>query len=56
MARALTSGGVDQDLTRLGHHRILRPTFPFDPEMPEPDLSARIIPASDQPLGSAASA
>ncbi|MFI6345471.1 M81 family metallopeptidase [Streptomyces sp. NPDC050560] len=47
---ALTPGGVDQDLTRLGHHRVRRPLFPFDPDMPEPDLSARLIPASDQPL------
>lgn len=30
---ALTPGGVDQDLIRLGHHRILRPMFPFDPQM-----------------------
>ncbi|WP_217642308.1 M81 family metallopeptidase [Nocardioides alpinus] len=27
---ALTPGGVDQDLVRLGHHRIRRPMFPFD--------------------------
>ncbi|MGW1210039.1 M81 family metallopeptidase [Streptomyces sp. NPDC002499] len=47
---ALTPGGVDQDLTRLGHHRIRRPMFPFDPEMSEPDLTARIIAPSDQPL------
>jgi microcystin degradation protein MlrC len=47
---ALTPGGVDQDLVRLGHRRVRRPLFPFDPEMPDPDLSARIIPASDEPL------
>lgn len=47
---ALTPGGVDQDLVRLGHHRIRRPMFPFDREMADPDLSARIIPASDRPL------
>ncbi|WP_329279729.1 M81 family metallopeptidase [Streptomyces sp. NBC_01451] len=47
---ALTPGGVDQDLTRLGHHRIRRPMFPFDPEMHEPDLTARIIAPSDEPL------
>jgi microcystin degradation protein MlrC len=46
---ALTPGGVDQDLPRLGHRRISRPMFPFDPDMPDPDLSARIIPPSDQP-------
>ena len=48
---ALTPGGVDQDLVRLGHHRIQRPMFPFDPDMADPDLSARIIPLSYAPLG-----
>jgi len=33
---ALTPGGVDQDLLRLGHERIDRPMIPFDPEIPEP--------------------
>ncbi|MEU0068264.1 M81 family metallopeptidase [Streptomyces sp. NPDC006332] len=47
---ALTPGGVDQDLTRLGHHRVRRPLFPFDPEMPAPDLGARLIAPSDEPL------
>ncbi|MFJ4699470.1 M81 family metallopeptidase [Streptomyces sp. NPDC088768] len=47
---ALTPGGVDQDLVRLGHHRISRPMFPFDRDMADPDLTARIIPASDQAL------
>ncbi|MFC7622523.1 M81 family metallopeptidase [Microlunatus sp. GCM10028923] len=46
---ALTPGGVDQDLVRLGHHRIERPMYPFDTAPYDPDLSARIIPASDQP-------
>ncbi len=41
---ALTPGGVDQDLERLPYKRILRPMFPFDKEMTEPDLSARIVP------------
>jgi microcystin degradation protein MlrC len=48
---ALTPGGVDQDLERLGHHRIRRPMFPYDRTFePAPDLSARIIPASDAAL------
>ncbi|MET7570304.1 M81 family metallopeptidase [Streptomyces sp. NPDC005492] len=47
---ALTPGGVDQDLARLGHHRIRRPMFPFDRDMAEPDLTARIIASSDVPL------
>ncbi|MCT4646573.1 MAG: M81 family metallopeptidase [Carboxylicivirga sp.] len=41
---ALTPGGVDQDLLRLGHQRIIRPMFPFDKDMEDPDLSTRLIP------------
>jgi len=44
---ALTPGGVDQDLERLGHKRIKRPMFPYDKDMDTPDLSARLIPESD---------
>jgi microcystin degradation protein MlrC len=40
---ALTPGGVDQDLLRLGHHGIARPTFPFDADMPDPDLAPRML-------------
>jgi microcystin degradation protein MlrC len=47
----LTPGGVDQDLERLGHHRIRRPMWPFDKNFTtRPDLSARIIPSSNLPL------
>lgn len=45
---ALTPGGVDQDLLRLEYERIQRPMFPFDPNMEDPDLSARLVPASDE--------
>ncbi|MDH5251576.1 MAG: M81 family metallopeptidase [Cyclobacteriaceae bacterium] len=44
---ALTPGGVDQDLERLPYKRINRPMFPFDNDMQDPDLSARLVPASD---------
>jgi hypothetical protein len=47
---ALTPGGVDQDLLRLGHRRVSRPMYPFDREMPGPDLTARLVPASNEPL------
>lgn len=47
---ALTPGGVDQDLERLGHHRIKRPMWPFDKKFEKPDLRARIVPASNEPL------
>lgn len=40
---ALTPGGVDQDLLRLDYRRLTRPLFPFDPGMPEPDLTPRLI-------------
>ncbi|MFC5213464.1 M81 family metallopeptidase [Streptomyces coerulescens] len=46
---ALTPGGVDQDLVRLGHRRIRRPMFPFDPAMPDPDLTARIVAPANRP-------
>ncbi len=43
---ALTPGGVDQDLERLGYQNIKRPMFPLDADMQDPDLSARLIPLS----------
>lgn len=45
---ALTPGGVDQDLERLPYERIQRPMFPLDEEMEDPDLSARLVPLSDE--------
>jgi len=43
---ALTPGGVDQDIEHLPYKRIQRPMFPFDSAMQDPDLSARLVPAS----------
>lgn len=43
---AMTPGGVDQDLERLGYKRIKRPMFPLDKDMAAPDLSVRWIPSS----------
>lgn len=43
---ALTPGGVDQDLERLGYKRIKRPMFPLDADMEAPDLTARMISVS----------
>ncbi|MDX5340394.1 MAG: M81 family metallopeptidase [Cyclobacteriaceae bacterium] len=40
---ALTPGGVDQDLERLGYKRINRPMFPLDKDMADPDLSVRWV-------------
>ncbi|MDR0421900.1 MAG: M81 family metallopeptidase [Proteiniphilum sp.] len=45
---ALTPGGVDQDLLRLPYKHVRRPIYPLDPEMDDPDLSARLIPLSDE--------
>ena len=45
---ALTPGGVDQNLERLSYERINRPMFPFDKDMNDPNLDARLIPASDE--------
>jgi microcystin degradation protein MlrC len=40
---ALTPGGVDQDLARLGHRRLSRPLYPFDGEISSPDLRALLL-------------
>lgn len=39
---ALTPGGVDQDLLRLGHHRLAPGTFPFEITDTTPDLRAHL--------------
>ena len=44
---ALTPGGVDQDLERLGYKRIKRPMFPLDNDMENVDLKTHYISASD---------
>ncbi|MCB9282088.1 MAG: M81 family metallopeptidase [Lewinellaceae bacterium] len=45
---ALTPGGVDQDLERLGYKRINRPMYPLDQDMADPDLTARLIKSSEE--------
>jgi microcystin degradation protein MlrC len=40
---ALTPGGVDQDIARLGHRRLERPIFPLDPEMPDPSFEPTLF-------------
>jgi len=45
---AITPGGVDQNLERLPYKRIQRPMFPLDKTMADPDLSARLVAASDK--------
>ena len=41
--RALAPGGVDQHLTRLRHHTIERPMYPYCPEMADRDLHAQVV-------------
>lgn len=36
---ALTPGGVDQNLLRLGHHNLAPGVHPFDTSIPHPDLT-----------------
>ena len=36
---ALTPGGVDQDLIRLGHHRLAPGVYPFDSTVEHPNLT-----------------
>lgn len=45
---AQTPGGVDQDLERLGYKNIVRPMFPLDKDMADPDLSAKLIKLSNE--------
>ena len=40
---ALTPGGVDQDIVRLGHRRLDRPIFPLDPHMSAPELTPEVL-------------
>jgi microcystin degradation protein MlrC len=42
---ALTPGGVDQHIVRLGHRALLRPIYPLDPDMTAPDLTPEIFTA-----------
>ena len=45
---ALTPGGVDQDIKHLDYKRIIRPMFPLDKDMKDPDLKAKLVPLSDK--------
>ena len=40
---ALTPGGVDQDIVRLGQTRLDRPIYPLDAQMPDPELVPVIV-------------
>lgn len=40
---ALTPGGVDQDLVRLGHRHLLPGTYPFEPDAPRPAFEPLVV-------------
>jgi microcystin degradation protein MlrC len=40
---ALTPGGVDQDIVRLGHSHLERPIYPLDPQMTSPVLAPELL-------------
>ncbi len=43
---ALTRGGVDQDFQKLPYKHIVRPIFPLDPDMPDPELNVIFVPSA----------
>ena len=43
---ALTPGGVNQDFKSLPYQRIVRPMFPLDPDMPDPELNVILVPSA----------
>ena len=45
---ALTPGGVDQDLERLGYQHIKRPMYPLDKHMKNPELKVKFVPLSNE--------
>jgi microcystin degradation protein MlrC len=43
---AHTRGGVDQDLINLPYKRVIRPMFPLDPNMADPELKVVFLPSA----------
>lgn len=43
---AQTRGGVDQDFKKLPYKNIVRPMFPLDYDMPDPELNVIFIPSA----------
>lgn len=48
---AHTRGGVDQDLVNLPYKRLIRPIFPLDPDMPDPELNVIFLPSAKHLYG-----
>ena len=48
---AHTRGGVDQDLVNLPYKRVIRPIYPLDPDMPDPELNVIFLPSAKHLYG-----
>ncbi|MDR2921517.1 MAG: M81 family metallopeptidase [Tannerella sp.] len=48
---ALTRGGVDQDFKSLPYKHIIRPMYPLDPDMPDPELNVIFVPSAKHMFG-----
>lgn len=48
---AQTRGSVDQDFKSLPYKRVVRPIFPLDPDMPDPELNVIMVPSALQMYG-----
>lgn len=48
---ALTRGGVDQDFKSVPYKNIVRPMFPLDPDMPDPELNVLFVPSTKEMYG-----
>ena len=48
---AHTRGGVDQDLVNLPYKRVIRPIFPLDPDMSDPELNVIFLPSAKHLYG-----
>ncbi len=43
---AFTRGSVDQDFQKLPYKNIVRPMFPLDPDMADPELNVIFVPSA----------
>ena len=48
---AQTRGGVDQDFKSVPYKRIIRPMFPLDTDMPDPELNVILVPSAKYVYG-----
>lgn len=48
---ALTRGGVDQDFKSIPYKNIIRPMFPIDSDMPDPELNVIFVPSAKHLYG-----